>query len=325
MKSKHKDAKWKRFEQLVGKIQQELSPDATVTIDDEIKGRNSKTNRQIDISIRKNIGQFEILIVIDCKDHSNPIDVKVVEEFLGLVEDVGANMGALVSSSGYSKAAKNRARNAGVDIYKLIDAQHQDWISYAKVPCLCDFRGISKVKFKFRSMKFIGNLLADYEPQKLQLYDVSRKILGTPVDILWAMWNQRKISAEPGYHNIILEPNPMFVMIENGSFTQVQAIGEIEIAQNLYLGDLPLTKASVFLDESSGSLIMADNSEIITDVINTVVVENTWKKIQSVDDLAVIPTLTLTAFDAYPSRIKGEFDLPKAQTIRFRMRRPKSR
>lgn len=323
MKSKNKNAKWKRFEQLVGKIQQELSPDATVTIDDKIKGRNSKTNRQIDISVRKNIGQFNILIVIDCKDYSDPIDVKVVEEFLGLVEDVGANKGALVSSSGYSKAAKNRARNAGVDIYKLVDAQHQDWISYATVPCLCDFRGTGKMKFKFRSMEFIGNMLTGIEPQKLQMYNVSRKIIGSPVDIVWAMWNQRKISAEPGYYNIILEPTPLFVMTENGSFAQVQAIGEIEIVQKLYLGDLPLTKASVLLNESSGGLIMTENSEIITDVIDVAVVENTWMKLQSADDLAVTPTLTLTAYDAYPSSIIRESNLPKAQTIRFRMKSTK--
>ena len=99
------------------------------------------------------------------------------------------------------------------------------------------------MKFKFRSMEFIGNMLADREPQKLQIYNVSRKIISSPVDIVWAMWNQRKISAEPGYHNIILEPTPLFVMTENGSFTQVQVIGEIEIVQKLYLGDLPLNKS----------------------------------------------------------------------------------
>ena len=36
---------------------------------------------------------------MDCKDYSDPVDVKGVEEFIGLLQDVGANKGGMVTKS----------------------------------------------------------------------------------------------------------------------------------------------------------------------------------------------------------------------------------
>src|SRR5437879_6033745 len=91
--------KWKRFERLAYEIQKEFASSAKVTLNDSIMGSDSKTSRQIDISIREQIGQYSILVVIDCKDHKEPVDVKGVEEFSGLVRDVRANKGAMISSN----------------------------------------------------------------------------------------------------------------------------------------------------------------------------------------------------------------------------------
>ncbi len=85
--------KWKRFEKLAYEIQKEFSRSATVTLNDSILGVDSKTTRQIDISVRQNIGQYPILAVIDCKDYKDPVDVKAVEEFAMMVRDVRANKG----------------------------------------------------------------------------------------------------------------------------------------------------------------------------------------------------------------------------------------
>ena len=146
--SEKSDPKWKRFEALVAKLQQEFSPNAKVTLNDKIKGRRTGIERQIDISVRQTIGQFDMLIVIDCKDYSSAVDVKGVEEFLGLVDDVGANKSALVASGGFTQTAKTRAKDAGVDIYSLVDAEDHDWRSFVAIPFVCDFRGFGKIRFK---------------------------------------------------------------------------------------------------------------------------------------------------------------------------------
>jgi hypothetical protein len=77
------EPKWKRFEKLVASIQQQLSPQADVLANVRMPGKLSGTARQLDIVVRQSIGQFELFIVIECKDSSRPVDVKTVEEFLG--------------------------------------------------------------------------------------------------------------------------------------------------------------------------------------------------------------------------------------------------
>jgi hypothetical protein len=87
---------WEQLEHLIVTIQQQLSPDATVSHNVKLDGVDSETKRQIDVLVEQNIGQYRMRIVIDCKDYSKPVDVKGVEEFHGLVQDVRAQKGALV-------------------------------------------------------------------------------------------------------------------------------------------------------------------------------------------------------------------------------------
>src|SRR5712692_6662094 len=90
-KNDEQEKKWKRFENLVYEIQKSFSgTTATVTHKEYIMGMDSKVEREIDISIKQQVAQFPILVVIDCKDYAEPVDVKSVEEFAGLAEDVRA-------------------------------------------------------------------------------------------------------------------------------------------------------------------------------------------------------------------------------------------
>lgn len=78
------EPKWKRFEKLVYDLQKEFAGDAELTLNDTIKGVDSTVGRQIAIAIRRRVGQYPILIVIDCKDYEEPLDVKDVESFAGM-------------------------------------------------------------------------------------------------------------------------------------------------------------------------------------------------------------------------------------------------
>lgn len=81
---------------LVTKIQSQLAPNAEVSHDVRLDGRYSKRKRQIDVLVKQRIGQYEMMIVRDCKDQDSPVDVQGIEEFQGLVDDVGAHKGSLV-------------------------------------------------------------------------------------------------------------------------------------------------------------------------------------------------------------------------------------
>src|SRR5262245_24130452 len=105
------EKKWRRFEEVVSSVQRAYAPNAEVSTNVRVLGRQSKTYRQVDIAVRTRVGQFELFIAIDCKDYREKVDVKDVETFIGLVHDVGANQGALVTTKGYTAAAKTRAEN----------------------------------------------------------------------------------------------------------------------------------------------------------------------------------------------------------------------
>jgi hypothetical protein len=299
--TKQSHPKWKRFESLVARIQKELSPDAKVTLDDKIMGRRSQTFRQIDISVRRVVGQFEILIIIDCKDYAKPVDVKDAEDFLGLAEDVGANKGALVSSKGFTKAAITRAKDAGIDVFRYVDAEDNDWRSYIALTMVCDFRGLGMGNFEIHGTTAICEELASYNPKDIQIYDQNHKYIGTPLTLLWSMWNRREILEEPGLRQIVLKPSPIFVKAHDSHFEWVEIAGNFEVEQKLYLGGLPLAKLSGFMDESTGKLILPGNFEIVTDVLDMNEVEHTWQRISSIDSLAVKPFAVLTGFDLYPT------------------------
>jgi hypothetical protein len=301
--------KWRRFEQLVARVQAAFAPDAQVTLDDKVFGKKSGVERQIDIAVRRNIGQFEILVVIDCKDHKDPLDVKDVEEFIGLVEDVGANKGALVSPVGFSEAARVRATNSGIDLYRLVDAEDHDWRTYVALPFVCDFRGLGSGRFVIRGSHAILSELADQDPKLIPVYGQDRNRIGTPLTLLWAKWNRREIPSEPGsYVGIELSSETTYVRSKDGQFEEVRFEGNCEVVKKLYFGELPLTKVTGFRDEVSGNLVLPGNSEIVTDWIDTVEVERSWLRIPSIDALAIKPTMILEAFDFYPSEIPVELN-----------------
>lgn len=95
-----------------------LFPKAAIKEREYIKGKVSGTMREIDLSIREKIGPQQILIVIDCKDHQRPVDVKTVESFCGLKDDVSAHAGIIISRAGFTKSALRVAENRLVTTYQ---------------------------------------------------------------------------------------------------------------------------------------------------------------------------------------------------------------
>lgn len=135
-----KNPDWKALETLVAMIQKQLSPGASVQHNIMLDGIDSETKRQIDVLVEQNIGQYTMRIVIDCKDYAKPIDLKGVEEFHGLVQDVRVHKGALVCPSGFTKAALRRARKLQIDLYRPVSTGNHKWQATVTAPVLCDFR-----------------------------------------------------------------------------------------------------------------------------------------------------------------------------------------
>ncbi|MFA5805818.1 MAG: restriction endonuclease [Melioribacteraceae bacterium] len=285
--------KWKRFEELVKKVQEELAPDAVVKLDDKIIGQETGTIRQIDISVRQSIGNYDILVAIDCKDYSRPVDVKDIEAFIGMIQDIHANKGVVVSASGFTKTAKRRGEKVGLNLYRLVDTGDHDWQVMAYIPIVCKFIGPQKYSFAFS-----GNIeIVDFpfnEPQSLTIYNTNDCELGTIYDIMKKNWNDNQYPIEAGKYDNLELTKGVTKIKSNNRYQELNIKLNLIVESRLYFGELPIQKLSGFKDELTGKTISRGFTTEIIDVLN---VQNNWERINSIKDLAVEPMFILEAGD----------------------------
>lgn len=106
-----KPGDWRSYEAYVAGALAERFPGIDIRCDFRVIGRHSGVERQIDILVG-----VEGLIAVECKCYARRVDVKIVEMYLGMLDDLGVRAGILVTAKGYSEAALNRARNDPRDI-----------------------------------------------------------------------------------------------------------------------------------------------------------------------------------------------------------------
>jgi hypothetical protein len=103
---------WRRYEEhVLACIEGWAGPDATVEFDRKLHGKSSDRDRQIDILVTGDFAgglKRNITAAIDCKCYSKKIDVTHAENFIGLIEDVQTDLGILITTKGWSKAAERR-------------------------------------------------------------------------------------------------------------------------------------------------------------------------------------------------------------------------
>ena len=103
---------WELYERMIARMAvEELSPEYSVTPNARLIGKISKRSRQIDVLIDLRDRDNSRRVIVDAKNRSRKIDVKDIEAFRGLMEDVGATHGHLVCPQGHTKAAELRAES----------------------------------------------------------------------------------------------------------------------------------------------------------------------------------------------------------------------
>ncbi len=291
--------KWRRFENVVAEITRDLSPlGAEVRQDQRLIGQITSVPRQIDILVRIPSDAGEVMLVVDCKDHRSPVDVKDMEAFLGLLEDVGANRGAIVSALGFSEAAIKRAVRAGVDPLTYIDVESVDWPSKVAAPVMIE-RYSPLVAFSFA---FPGGgpgpiVLADAHPT-VELSDEQGHALGTPLSLFAAVWNDgQPFSPERStYENLGLTVARTFVGTHTGR-REVVVTASARLNRTVFFDHVPLVqlRGLARLDQSS-----IQTRKVRFDWIRFLDVETKWRILSEQDELSVTPVLKVQTFSLLP-------------------------
>ncbi len=134
-----KTKKWKEYEDAVSHEYERIfySQDVEIIRNIYIVGRISGVKRQIDVLIRLFKDSCVVsTCIVECKNYSKKVNVKIVDSFVGFLEDVGADKGIIVSEKGFSKAAINRAHNGNVNIEVdiLSLGELQQFQNYCAIP-----------------------------------------------------------------------------------------------------------------------------------------------------------------------------------------------
>jgi hypothetical protein len=124
---------WRQYEEdIYEMLRSKAQSGSRVEFDVKLPGRRSGTLRQVDIYVA---GLFagDVLpepatLAVDCKCWSSTVNVPDVEQFIGLVDDVGTDFGLMITTVGFSEAAKTRAAGArGVQIDVITFEQLEEW------------------------------------------------------------------------------------------------------------------------------------------------------------------------------------------------------
>jgi len=107
---------WREYEHYVFGTLRQRFPNSRILPNTKLPGLKSGRSRQIDMLVEFNIGGCLIRIAFDCKCYGRKVDVKHVESFLGMLEDIRVSQGVLVTTKGYTKTALSRAQRESRDI-----------------------------------------------------------------------------------------------------------------------------------------------------------------------------------------------------------------
>ncbi len=282
----------RELEILVAKIQQQLAPASEVLHDVRLDGRQSGRKRQIDVLVRQQVGQYEIQVVIECKDHARPVDVKGVETFYGLLSDVGAQRGVLVCPKGFSKTAKVRAEGLQIDLYSPVDTDPHKWQAKPTIPAICDFR-TAGIAFGVRMSSPIPfSIPMDFYESNI-VYDMEGNELGTMLGTAMDKWNTGGFPIGPGVHNNL----PLFDSFEvktdngHGMIAPLESYVSLHVEQQLYYGQFPILNISGFKDEISGGVIA---NAFTVNILSPDEVEQEWQKLGAIEDVPISPVISLT-------------------------------
>lgn len=121
-----------QFQRLValihGRLQKEWSVSESFLMTDLLTGEK----REVDVVATLSVGQHELYLSIECRDHERVADVTWVESMAKKHEALPTSKLVLWSRSGFTKAARTKAKLLKIDVVSQAEATKLDWTTLAR-------------------------------------------------------------------------------------------------------------------------------------------------------------------------------------------------
>ena len=115
------------FQQLVYLIHHQLADNAKVTESKSLLDQASNAEREVDIVIETQVGDYSILISVECQGRGRVANIEWVEQMIAKHQTLPTNKLILVSQSGFTPAALRKAKALDIEAITLTKAIEADW------------------------------------------------------------------------------------------------------------------------------------------------------------------------------------------------------
>jgi len=134
---------------LVGLFSKLTTPEnVDIVLGDMIYDKASQSNRDIDVTIRykNDLGEEVLFVGLQVKDHNRKLGSPEVEQLCAHFKDsIAIKRGGIISASGFTKPAINKAAYHGIDLYNFRDFDTGTDLQHIKFPPDFQFHEIREV------------------------------------------------------------------------------------------------------------------------------------------------------------------------------------
>jgi Restriction endonuclease len=263
------------YEKIAAGIYRMLSPSSHVQHDVKLLGKDSGTERQVDILIEDTVAGHKIAVAVDCKNWNSRIAVPDVGSFASFVKDIGMQKGVMLSKKGYSKNALRYAKQLGIDLCQLHDAASRNWKLDLRVPIVVEELGIT-VGATFRAVLDRPTTLPD-------IMDAS--ISGTTIKKLFLdKQGQGNLNLSLGHHELEHDLNPALLYMTADWTIKLE---KLQIVYTVFSSSLRFGYVDQF-PSSKAIVNLSDNIvNMFCDIKDIVSYKESFTAIRSLDDLAI--------------------------------------
>ena len=119
----------KSLERLVALIETALGTDGVkVETRKHLPDRITGKPREHDVLVTITRAHHTVQIALECRDHARPITVGMVEAFHQKCQDTGIQQGAIVSTSGFARTAREKAAHHRIRCLDVLEAKSFAWM-----------------------------------------------------------------------------------------------------------------------------------------------------------------------------------------------------
>lgn len=118
------------FQRVVFHIQRQLAGNADVQESALLADRSTGSNREVDVVIRSMVGEHQVVICVECQEHTRSATVEWVEQMAMKHSSLPTSKLILMTARGFSKAARAKAASLGIETYSFDEAVATDWMTH---------------------------------------------------------------------------------------------------------------------------------------------------------------------------------------------------